>query len=129
MSKYLKFPKLYEAGEKKLDITFQKLGKYLESFAENKTLKITIVDSEERKNNFVSFGKGKSEISQRSEKEDDLEVMIKLENWWKIASGEKSPIDLFLEGKIGMKGDMHLASAILKQIGTSGQKYTFCGDE
>ena len=126
MSDYVKFPNLLEQGKKDFESTLKTLANYLANSSQSGCLKITIIEGEVKKNNFITFSKGEFEVTEKPELKANLELTLKLENWWKIARGEQSPLELVPRGKMAIRGDLHFGTTILKDIGINGSKYTIC---
>ncbi|MFX1345429.1 MAG: SCP2 sterol-binding domain-containing protein [Promethearchaeota archaeon] len=126
MSDFLKFPNLLEKDEKDFDNSLKILANYLASTSQSGCLKITIIEGEDQKSNYIIFSKANYQITKKSEKKANLELTLKLENWWKIAQGKISPLELIVRGKMAIRGDLHFGSTVLKEIGINGSKYTIC---
>lgn len=93
MSKFVKF-QLIKQENRDLDVAFKAIAKNLEDFPETACVKIAIIDEGQQKSNFISFGKGKSLHSSRSDEKVDFEVRINQEDCVKGAQGLISPIEI-----------------------------------
>jgi putative sterol carrier protein len=53
----------------------------------------------------------------RNDDEAELEILSKPECWWKILSGQLSPVEAFLTHRLRVRGNVEVAKKILLEIG------------
>lgn len=126
MSDFVKLPNLMARGKKEFGSSLTNLSKHLKTLSKSGCIAVSLVDKENDDRYFITFSKNKSSVSRKTTKKPNLEIFLRSENWWKIANGKMSPLDLVLAGKLRIKGDIHFGTMILKTIGRRGKRFTLC---
>ncbi len=73
------------------------------------------------------FGGSKCKCSEGSVDLPDFEIIVRESAWWDIASGRLSPMDVFGQGKMRIRGDTAFGEALYRALARDDGTATVCG--
>ena len=112
--------------------TFLRMAEALEGSFElpgrkQKKMVVTVVSKDRRRQWLLVFSGSKCKCSERSVVSPDFELIVRESAWWDIASGRLSPMDVFGQGKMRIRGDMTFGEALYRALARDDGTATVCG--
>ncbi len=87
----------------------------------------TVLSKGGRRQWLLEFTGSKCECSEGDVDSPDFEVIVRESAWWDIASGRLSPMDVFGQGKMRIRGDLAFGEALYRALARNDGTATVCG--
>lgn len=112
--------------------TFHRLGGELEGAiqlekGESAAVVFTLVGEEHRRRWSLRLQRGTCSVGESEIESPDLEIVVREEGWWDIASGRLSPMEVFGQGRLRLRGDMALAERLYAALASDDGTVAVCG--
>lgn len=124
---YAKLKKLavtLKAGKKPtakdIDASFIKAAALLKGMAEHARFQIQLINPRATANWCLTLTEDICTVSRTHIDRPEIEIITYKETYWKLATGDLSPVEAFLAGKMEVIGDCKLLFRIYKKLATKG---------
>ena len=86
-----------------------------------------VISKDRRRQWLLEFSGSKCECSECHVDSPDFEVIVRESAWWDIASGRLSPMEVFGQGKMRIRGDLTFGEALYRALARNDGTATVCG--
>jgi hypothetical protein len=117
--RYARLPALIEPGQAQAGNSFQRLADRLRSFGSQVTVSVTMVGAAGTERWLVKVGPKQATAAEGAADRPDVEVITTPSVWAEIASGTLSPVVAFGTGRMRIRGDLTLATRLLRHVATT----------
>lgn len=112
--------------------TFHRLGGELEGAMqlerdESAAVLFTLLGEGRRSQWSLQIEGGSCSVQEREIEAADLEIVVREDGWWDIASGRLSPLEVFGEGRLRLRGDLSLAERLYAALASDDGTVAVCG--
>ena len=87
----------------------------------------TLVSKDGRHQWMLAFSGSACKCSKGSAKSPDFEIIVRESAWWDIASGRLSPMYVFSQGKMRIRGDLDFGETLYRALARDDGTATVCG--
>ncbi len=113
---YAKFRPLLAPLGRDIQESFARLAQQLSDFEAPLKMRITVRDCDKRTTGGLKVSKSGCSVTKGADKSNDIEVVVRAEEWWAICQGSLSPLEAVGKGALRFRGDPDLAVRLLEHL-------------
>jgi len=123
---FVRFKDLTAKSKSDPAATIEEMASLLRNSKLRGSIQFHLLAGDEQHVHALSFGKGKPKTHKAAIPKPNLVVTLNLADWWQIAKGAVSPLEVFGRGQMHVRGDYSLGLRVLAHLAANEGRLTLC---
>lgn len=110
------FPRVRGKAKDDVEAGLRRMADGLGRLKSAAVVQLTLTQGQRRTHRCVGITPAGAEVGDYEVENPDLEILTSTKEWQRIASGETSPLEAFLGGRLRVRGDLGLARRLSRRL-------------